>query len=116
MVATSQFPVQQAAIADAAGNAAVVFYPRGGTDWVITHTGIRQITSVTNAAVPQELVYVNGIFREGSDSGALDASDTRFVLNQGDEYSVVWTGAEPGATLVATLNVVQYPAGEAPLE
>lgn len=103
--------------ADASGNGEVIFYPAASQDWVVTHTGLLQeAPGVADPAQPTAKAYVNGIFREGSQSASLDASDTRFVFNPGDEYKIVWTGAEPGSRLTATLNIVQYPAGTAPLE
>lgn len=105
-----------AVTADAAGAGEVIFTPTASQDWVITHNGLLQETAVVNAAQPTAKVYLNGIFREGSQSAGLDASDTRFVVNPGDEFRVVWAGAQPGARLSSTLAIVQYDAGTAPLE
>jgi hypothetical protein len=105
---------------DALGAGLVDFFPPG-VDWATQNTSVSVTYETihpapTNPPEPVAETYINGVFWEGSYTGSKDSSNTRVVLNPGDDYQIRWTGGQPNATAHATVTAVQYPPGMAPAE
>lgn len=111
-----QFPKAASVTLDATGSGQVLITPTGG-DWVLTNMAVSvssatlQPTAKTYKNFPSQVNFV-----EGSYAGANDSSNTRIVLRQGETLFCVWAGGDAGARASLVVQVVQYPAGTAPLE
>ena len=115
-MATQQFPKAVSVTLDATGAGQVSISPTGG-DWVLVNSAV---TVSSSTLQPTAKLYRNAVaqvnFVEGSYSGANDSSNTRIVLKQGEQLICAWTGGDAGARASLVAQVVQYPAGTAPLE
>lgn len=107
--------IQRQTVLDASGAGLVDFVPPG-VEWATQITAVLVTTAVPNPPVSTSLAYINGTYVEGSENGNNDSSDSRFVLNPGDDYQIRWSGGPPGAIASATLTAIQYPVGQAPAE
>ena len=98
------YAVQQTTV-DGSGNATLQFRP-SGEEWVVTAISVNVSTQTLEA---QARVYRGQIgdayYVDGSISGSTgDTSDTQHELKDGEPLYVVWTGADIGAIVSATIR------------
>jgi hypothetical protein len=89
---------------DANGTAVVTFSPPSPEYWEITSVGVHTDDPDTATNVPEARVTLDGIYKEGTYSGNLDASDTQYRIEKGQRFVCTWTGGTAGRTATFTLN------------
>lgn len=117
MVQPPRFRAGDHVTLDATGAGQVALASPGAVEWVVT---LQTVATSTAVKVPTAIVYRGFVAQanqvEGSYTGSNDASDTRIVLQPGEQIICVWTGGDVGATATYTIQGVQYPPGQAPPE
>jgi hypothetical protein len=86
------------------GTAVVTFSPPSLEYWEISSMAVQTTDPTDSITVPEARVTLDGVFKEGSYSGNLDASDTRYRIEKGQQFTCTWTGGTAGRTATFTLN------------
>lgn len=90
-------------ILDSNGYGSTNVVPQGG-ELTVTLTSV---SVSSNTLEPVAKIYLNVIgdsgFVEGTFSGSSDASDSSYIVSQGETLTAVWTGGDVGA--IATFRV-----------
>jgi hypothetical protein len=89
---------------DGNGKAVVTYSPPSLEYWDITSVAVQTTDPVNATLVPTATVTLDGVFKEGSYSGNLDASDTQYHIEKGQQFVCTWTGGTAGRTATFTLN------------
>jgi hypothetical protein len=89
---------------DANGNASVTYSPPSLEYWEVQSVGVHTDDPSDATVVPEARVTLDGVFKEGTYSGNLDASDTPYRIEKGQRLTCTWTGGTPGRTATFTLN------------
>lgn len=89
---------------DANGKAVVTLSPPSLEYWEVTSMAVFTTDPSDATTIPEARVTLDGVFKEGSYSGNLDASDTTYRLEKGQQFTCTWTGGTPGRTATFTLN------------
>lgn len=89
---------------DASGTAVVTYSPPSLEYWEITSVGVQTTDPTDSTVIPEARVTLDGVFKEGTYSGNLDASDTHYRIEKGQRFVCTWTGGTPGRTATFTLN------------
>lgn len=86
------------------GVATVTLSPPSIEYWDITSLGVQTNDSPSATVIPIATITLDGIYKEASYSGNLDASDTPYHIEKGQRLTCTWTGGTPGKTAILTLN------------
>lgn len=86
------------------GTLALTFSPPSTEWWSITSMAVLTDDPVTSTVIPQARVTLDGIFKEGTYSGNLDASDCLYRVEKGQQFTCTWTGGTAGNTGTFTVN------------
>lgn len=86
------------------GTAAVTLSPPSIEYWDITSTGVQTTDPIDSTTTPVATLTLDGIYKEATYSGNLDASDTRYHIEKGQRFVCTWTGGTPGRSATLTLN------------
>lgn len=89
---------------DGTGMAAVAFAPPSLEYWEITSLAVQTDDPSTATVIPMARITLDGVFKEGTYSGNLDASDTPYRIEKGQQFVCTWTGGTPGRTATFSLN------------
>jgi hypothetical protein len=89
---------------DVSGKAVVTFSPPSLEYWEVSSMAVQTTDPTDSTTVPEARVTLDGIFKEGTYSGNLDASDTRYRIEKGQQFVCTWTGGTAGRTATFTLN------------
>lgn len=89
---------------DATGKAVVTLSPPSLEYWEISSMAVVTTDPTDSTVVPEARVTLDGVFKEGSYSGNLDASDTSYRIEKGQQFTCTWTGGTPGRTATFTVN------------
>lgn len=89
---------------DVNGTAVVTFSPPSLEYWEITSMAVSTSDPTNSTVIPEARVTLDGVFKEGTYSGNLDASDTHFRIEKGQQFTCTWTGGTAGRTATFTLN------------
>ena len=92
------------AVFQADGTAAVTLSPPSIEYWEITSAGVQTSDPVNSTVIPIATVSLDGIYKEATYSGNLDASDTPYRIEKGQRFVCIWTGGTPGRSATLTLN------------
>lgn len=92
------------AVFQADGTAAAFLSPPSIEYWDITSLGVQTNDPVNSAVIPLATISLDGIYKEATYSGNLDASDTPYHLEKGQRLVCIWTGGTPGRTATLTVN------------
>jgi hypothetical protein len=106
-------PVVATAVANAAGTGSVTFSGPGGS-WRVLEVDSIQLSSQSTAR-PTAVLYRGSAEALGSllatvrdgNTGAFRRSGRSDTIAAGESWTVVWTGATPGASLTASLSGVE---------
>ena len=97
---------------DANGNGQCSVGP-AGVDWVITTTTVSTATAVKQ---PIANLYLNGVSQanlvDGTYTGSGDTTDTKHLLQPGEQLYATWTGGDPGTLAFLRVGAMAYPAGQ----
>jgi hypothetical protein len=89
---------------NASGVATVTVSPPSIEYWDITSLGVQTSDSPSATVIPLATITLDGIYKEATYSGNLDASDTPYHLEKGQRLTCTWTGGTSGKTATLTLN------------
>lgn len=89
---------------DANGRAVVTYAPPSLEYWDITSIAVQTTDPTDSTVIPEARVTLDGVFKEGTYSGNLDASDTHYHIEKGQQFVCTWTGGTAGRTATFTLN------------
>jgi hypothetical protein len=94
----------QPATFQADGTAVVTLSPPSIEYWEFTSIGVQTNDPVDSIVTPVATITLDGIYKEASYSGNLDASDTPYRVEKGQRFVCTWTGGTPGRTATLTVN------------
>lgn len=89
---------------NASGVAVVTFSPPSLEYWELSSIGVQTSDPTTATVVPEARITLDGIFKEGTYSGNLDASDTQYRIEKGQQFTCTWTGGTIGRTATLSVN------------
>lgn len=89
---------------DASGSAVVTFSPPSLEYWELTSMAVQTNDPSTSTVIPIARITLDGVFKEGTYSGNLDASDTHYRIEKGQQFVCTWTGGTSGRTATFSLN------------
>lgn len=89
---------------DVSGQAVVTYAPPSLEYWDISSVAVSTTDPTDSVVIPEARITLDGIFKEGTYSGNLDASDTQYRIEKGQRLSCTWTGGTSGRTATFTLN------------
>jgi hypothetical protein len=92
------------AIFDDNGGARVAFSPPSLEYWELTSIVVQTNDAPDAVVVPEARITLDGVFKEGTYSGNLDASDTQYRIEKGQQLVCTWSGGTAGRTATFTLN------------
>lgn len=92
------------AIFDGNGTAVVTLSPPSLEYWEVTSIAVSTDDPSTATVIPIAKITLDGIFKEGTYSGNLDASDTPYRIEKGQQFTCTWTGGTSGRTGTFTVN------------
>jgi hypothetical protein len=103
-VTTYNLNATEDAVFQADGTAVVTFSPPSLEYWEITSMAVQTTDPTTETTIPEARVTLDGVFKEGTYSGNLDASDTHYRIEKGQRFVCTWTGGTSGRSATFTLN------------
>lgn len=103
-MATYNLNVFDDATFDSSGKAVVTLSPPSLEYWELTSIAVQTSDAADATIVPQARITLDGIFKEGTYSGNLDASDTPYRIEKGQQFTCTWTGGTAGKTATFTVN------------
>jgi hypothetical protein len=89
---------------DVNGRAVVTFSPPSLEYWDITSIGVETSDPTSETVIPEARVTLDGVFKEGTYSGNLDSSNTRYRIEKGQQFVCTWTGGTSGRSATFTLD------------
>lgn len=89
---------------DANGVAVVTHSPPSIEYWELTSIGVQTNDPIDSTVTPVATITLDGVYKEASYSGNLDASDTRYRIEKGQRFVCTWTGGTAGRVATFTLN------------
>lgn len=106
------FSAAASVVLDATGQGQASVGPPG-VDWIVNLTSVSTSTAVKKAAVN---TYRNAVSQatliDTTLSGNADTSDTRILLQPGEQLVCQWTGGDVGAKAFLHCSGMSYPAGQ----
>jgi chitodextrinase len=89
---------------NASGTATAFLSPPSTEYWDVTSLGVQTTDSPSATVTPIATITLDGVYKEATYSGSLDASDTTYHIEKGQRLTCTWTGGTPGKTAILTLN------------
>jgi hypothetical protein len=89
---------------NASGTATAFLSPPSSEYWDVTSLGVQTSDSPSATVIPLATITLDGIYKEATYSGNLDASDTPYHIEKGQRLTCTWTGGTSGKTAILTLN------------
>lgn len=101
---TYNINVTESATFAANGTALVTFTPPSPEYWDITTMGVTTTDPTAETVIPEARVTLDGIFKEGTYSGNMDASSCSYRIEKGQRFVCTWLGGTAGRVATFTLN------------
>lgn len=89
---------------DSNGKAVVTLSPPSLEYWDITSIAVQTTDPTDSVVIPEARITLDDVFKEGSFSGNLDASDTQYHIEKGQRFTCTWTGGTSGRRATFTVN------------
>lgn len=86
------------------GIATVTFSPPSPEYWDITSMGVTTTDPSDETVIPEARVTLDGVFKEGTYSGNMDASVCKYRIEKGQRFVCTWTGGTADRVATFTLD------------